>query len=254
MRQIFYLIAFACLATAATITGTAFDSSLEPTTALIHVNTTPSQTIVAKNGSYSFEAPAGFYRIIAFSPENYSTQVQIEVNTQGTYKVDLILFTKDIDIGSSELNELNQLATENEIEAPSASDREFPLIPLLAAIAICAAAGVYLYTRWKGKEKQAQIPALPPAETNHAKHAEENRGEHEIIATQVVQTSQSLTKDQERVLHEIQKSNGRITQKELRKVLADWSEAKVSMEVTELEEKGAITKLKKGRGNVLRTR
>ena len=44
----------------------------------------------------------------------------------------------------------------------------------------------------------------------------------------------------------------RASQKDLRKALNHWSEAKVSMELTELEEMGAIQKLKKGRGNIIR--
>src|SRR3989344_2647515 len=47
------------------------------------------------------------------------------------------------------------------------------------------------------------------------------------------------------------KHDGRINQKELRKEMLYLSEAKVSLIVTELEHKGMIEKIKKGRGNVL---
>jgi len=48
----------------------------------------------------------------------------------------------------------------------------------------------------------------------------------------------------------IKKEDGRTTQKEIRKQLP-LSEAKVSLIITELEEKGVVKKIKKGRGNVI---
>ena len=52
------------------------------------------------------------------------------------------------------------------------------------------------------------------------------------------------------VLEEIRKENGRITQKDLRRKFP-LSEAKISLVLTELEHKGQIEKVKKGRGNVI---
>jgi len=59
-----------------------------------------------------------------------------------------------------------------------------------------------------------------------------------------------LNEFQQKILEEIGKSEGRITQRELRRLLP-WSEAKVSIELDLLEEKGLIKKFKKGRGNVI---
>jgi len=60
-----------------------------------------------------------------------------------------------------------------------------------------------------------------------------------------------LSKEERQVLEIIQREH-RLTQKELRKKLP-WSEAKVSLIVADLEERGLIKKLKKGRGNILKT-
>jgi uncharacterized membrane protein len=49
----------------------------------------------------------------------------------------------------------------------------------------------------------------------------------------------------------IKKAGGRTTQKELRKQLPMLSESKISLMVSELEEKGRVQKLKKGRGNII---
>ena len=48
----------------------------------------------------------------------------------------------------------------------------------------------------------------------------------------------------------IKKENGRTTQKELRKQIP-LSEAKISLMIAELEHKGVIEKIKKGRGNII---
>ena len=55
----------------------------------------------------------------------------------------------------------------------------------------------------------------------------------------------------EKTLEIIKNHDGRISQKELRKEMMYLSEAKISLILTELEHKGKIEKIKKGRGNVV---
>ena len=55
----------------------------------------------------------------------------------------------------------------------------------------------------------------------------------------------------DRALEIIKKHDGRISQKELRKEMLPLSEAKVSLVVTELEHKGKVERVKKGRGKVI---
>jgi uncharacterized membrane protein len=52
-------------------------------------------------------------------------------------------------------------------------------------------------------------------------------------------------------IDEIKKVGGRITQKNLRGKFQQYSEAKVSLIITEMENKGIIGKIKKGRGNII---
>jgi uncharacterized membrane protein len=59
-----------------------------------------------------------------------------------------------------------------------------------------------------------------------------------------------LPEDCRQVLSIIEKNDGRITQLDLRKMLP-YSEAKVSLIVSDLESRGLVKKIKKGRGNVL---
>ena len=54
----------------------------------------------------------------------------------------------------------------------------------------------------------------------------------------------------EKVLDFIKKNNGRVTQKEIRKNFA-YSEAKISLVISELEHKNKIEKIKKSKGNII---
>lgn len=65
-----------------------------------------------------------------------------------------------------------------------------------------------------------------------------------------VEETKILPEDLSSVLEVIKKEGGRITQKELRKRLG-YSEAKMSLIVADLERRGLIEKVKKGRGNII---
>ncbi len=59
-----------------------------------------------------------------------------------------------------------------------------------------------------------------------------------------------LPEDLAKVVEIIRKEGGRITQKDLRKKLG-YSEAKMSLVIADLERRGIIEKIKKGRGNII---
>lgn len=59
-----------------------------------------------------------------------------------------------------------------------------------------------------------------------------------------------LDSELDQIVKFIKESGGRITQKDIRKKFP-WSEAKVSLIITELEDKKLIKKIKKGRTNVI---
>lgn len=64
--------------------------------AVVEVNSTPSQSMVAKYGVYSFKLEPGDYLITASYYQNstlvYSSEEPIEVKGEGSYVVDLLLF------------------------------------------------------------------------------------------------------------------------------------------------------------------
>ena len=58
------------------------------------------------------------------------------------------------------------------------------------------------------------------------------------------------TDDLDKILAFIKKEGGRVTQKDLRRAFPH-SEGKMSLMITELEDKGKLKKIKRGRGNIL---
>ncbi|PAV12225.1 hypothetical protein ASJ81_07295 [Methanosarcina spelaei] len=100
----------------ATVHGTAYRwDTFEPLdNAVVEVNSTPSQSMVAKYGVYSFNLMPGDYNITANYYENssikYSANENITVKDQGKYLVDLLLlpvYSEEL-MSDSELNGLSE--------------------------------------------------------------------------------------------------------------------------------------------------
>lgn len=187
----------------AVIRGEIYSWELKRVKAIVEINTTPKQRIVALNGSYEFEVPLGVYEIRAYSIDgNLFCNETVVIKNNGTYVIDLILFPK----------------LENNL---SATELNFPLeekrseTPLYVGLTLTFLAFLVALIFIKKRKRKGEIPD-----------------------------------DLEVVLELIRKSGGRITQKELREKLG-WSEAKLSLVLTDLEGRGLIEKYRKGRGNVV---
>ncbi len=181
--------------------------------AVVEINTTPPQRYVAVDGSYSFTVPPGVYSIRAY----YMKNGKIQLETEEVVSIDTEgEFVLDLIL----FPPLPQIETPVEPEfylVDGGSNYFVYAIPLVLAIIVVAAA--YIYRR-----KTAEI-VQPEAE-------------------------EPLPEELNEVLEEIKKVGGRITQKELRKRLG-YSEAKMSLIIADLERRGVIEKVKKGRGNII---
>jgi len=78
----------------ATIHGTVYDFGLNKVSdAIVEIDTSPRQLVVAKNGSYSFDVPPGSYTLKAIHEKSDSEIVEnISALSEGRYILDLILF------------------------------------------------------------------------------------------------------------------------------------------------------------------
>ena len=214
VRKLIYLIVlllFIDTALGATVFGSVYDFSLEKqNNAIVIVNSTPKQIVVAKDGDYFFELPIGKYKIEAkyvVDNETLSSITElIDVQSEGSFRLDLILFP------SFEAEE--EILEETELEIENFEEKDYTLTIVFAVI---FGIGVILYfiSRFI-KPKSTEI------EVDEAK----------------------------KIIEFIKKQGGRATQKDIRKNFPS-SEAKISLILTGLEEKGIVKKIKRGRGNII---
>ena len=220
---------------AAVLEGSIYGSNLDlEKDVLIEVNSIPQQQILSKDGTYKFNLPLGDYTLIA---RKGFTEVEEKINIvkDGTFTFDIFLLDS-----LSEEDQLWQETNENLFDDEVVEINEtnkYNWRHLVAAIIVMFA----LFRFGKAWRKYGKLPKFRKAviaETNKtvAQHKAEIAAEPGFL---------------DQALEIIKKNDGRLTQKKLRREMLPLSEAKVSLIVTELEHKGKVEKVKKGRGNVI---
>ena len=203
---------------AAEIYGTVYDMSLNPAMgAVIEINSTPKQTKILKDGTYSFMLPVGDYVIKATYVTNYnvySTEENITIVDEGRYIVDLIVFP-DL----SEESELLLLGEGINLEDIYEDEQTFPWVYIFLILVVIATVIMFVKKR-KPKEK-----------------TEEKILEEEIDP-------------KDKIYDFIKQKGGRVTQREIRKNFP-VSQASISLILTELENDGKLKKIKRGKGNII---
>ncbi len=221
------------------IQGTIYDYSLKPVPGIVYVNSTPPQTVVAANGSYLLELEPGAYLITAVARSNESTTQAVVATRDGTYHLDLVVLDDTGALGAA--HTAGALAGGELFGLFGPLSGAVP--PWLAIILLCAigATGWFLVNKRHGNgETMKAEGGSEPTPAPSAGLAQEGGGD--------------LADGERELLALLEKQGGVSTQKELRKNFSDWSEARVSMLLTSLEERGKVVKIKKGRGNVVRLR
>ena len=220
---VLFLISFA---SAATIHGTVYDLSLKKlNNAGVEINTYPKQFLIAQNGSYSFNVPNGFYTIKAQLMQKSAVLASVEENItirqDGSYVLDLILFP-DVEEGVEDIN----VDVNGDIVGTAKSGYNISVgTIILLVLGFILISSHYFKKRITQKKEQIKI------------EDKKTEGKHEDDGL-------------EQLIRIIKHEGGRITQKEIRKQIP-LSEAKISMMIAELEHKGIIEKIKKGRGNII---
>jgi uncharacterized membrane protein len=209
------LLAFSATVSAAEIYGKVYrwDTLDVLNNAVVEIKDGSIQRMISENGEYSFNVTPGNYTIVAYAGELYAVE---NVTVDGSMRFDLILFPS-----LEEIEELPDFAT---IE----QDEGFPyyIIAILAS-------GLVLAVLFLIKRSEKRPSPEPVFESQEVLIAEE-----------------SLPEDLAEVVELIRREGGRITQKELRKKLG-YSEAKMSLIIADLERRGIVEKVKKGRGNII---
>ena len=231
-----FLILFSSIAYAATISGTIYDISLNKVdNVIVTIDTIPKQQYISKDGSYNFNAPVGEYTIKA----NYylnnildsSATEKISVRTDGTFRLDLILFPS--------FEEENSLLNETEFNMPVLFEERIIWPYVLIVVIILLLIILYYWKKGKKRKKIKERKKLK-------KETKPGEKKEEKIET----PKEILPADLNQVIKIIKKEGGRATQKEVRQQIP-LSEAKISLMIAELEHDGKIKKIKKGRGNII---
>lgn len=220
MVFLFIIIILSGVAKGARISGTVFDYTLSPVSnAVVSINTSPRQQMIAQNATFLFELSPGAYMLSAksFSGNRLiaSYEEELTVRDNGIYVMDLILFP-NLEDDEELFEDLNVTLPEvSDITSPHTSRWYYWIIPVVG-FALVASFLAYRYRK-------------------RLVHHTKDDAVSDDIALQV------LT---------LIKKHHRISQRDIRREVP-VSEAKISLVLAELEAKGAIKKIKKGRGNII---
>lgn len=204
--------------------------------AIVQVNSTPFQSYTAKNGSYSFNLTPGNYSINASYYKNerlvaYKEET-IKIKASGDYLVDIIIVPLSNSTDVADI--ISSIRNDPFIVTKDATTMG---VAILTIIAILIFAGtIILFIIHRGKF----------INNNENTSSEENSN----FPTRYVSEGEPLPSDLQEVMDILVAHGGRISQRDLRHKMK-YSEAKVSLMVSELENRGLIEKFKKGRGNIL---
>lgn len=266
-------------ATTATVHGVTYSwDTLEPINdTVIEVNSTPPQSIVAKNGTYSFELAPGDYTITASYYQNniliYSRETSIKIEGEGSYVLDLLLYP----VSENEVMEtIAARKNQNGINPTGQTETSSSIISYLplAFMLFVLFAGSYKISKNYKKVKE-NTPQKREYKTprilektirkftySGTKTEYKNSGKAVFASEPMMETGDSsdietaalkkqpLSEELSEILDIIRGNKGRITQKDLRGRLK-YSEVKVSLLLSELEMRGLIKKFKNGRENIV---
>ncbi|MBI2668464.1 hypothetical protein HYX14_01345 [Candidatus Woesearchaeota archaeon] len=221
----------AATAHAALLQGTIYGEQLKvEQNVLVGINTTPEQKMLAKEGAYRFQVPLGKYALTA-QKGDIKVQEEMEISAEGEYVLDVFLIPDLAD--EEELWKDTQDVEVNDLFSEETSTWAYVVAGLLFLFAV--------YRVYRARKKYG------PLKLFRKKIKEEAQKPLEQVKEELAKEPAYIDK----AIEILKKHDGRIHQKELRKEMLYLSEAKVSLIVAELEHKGLLEKIKKGRGNIL---
>lgn len=229
------LLLFTQVASAATIFGTVYDLSLEQAKNIeVSISTAPEQKVIAVNGRYSFNVAPGTYVLTAKQRQNEQITGQVTeevvVVQDGAFVHDLILepyFNQD------ELTTGIDTLDVESLQITADKKTNYTLILILIGLVIVVGFLVYRVNKVMKALHESVKAKIPDA----------------LKETTTIEPS-SIPDDLQQVITFISEQQGRTTQKEIRTKFPQ-SEAKISLMIADLEKRGLVKKVKKGRGNVI---
>jgi uncharacterized membrane protein len=194
----------------------------------VEVDSSPRQYQVSTDGTYSFFLLVGKYTIKAKYEEygrvKYIAEEIITVKDEGEFRHDIVMYPSP--------EEEERIINET-IEEPSNGEQSILLFVIIGSVFVISILLVVYFLK-KGKKKEY-------IQEKKEENFDETKEEKEYI-----ENPESL----DTIIKIIKENKGRVTQKDIRKQIP-LSEAKISLMITELEDKGIVKRIKKGRGNII---
>jgi uncharacterized membrane protein len=244
---------------------------------VISINSNPPQSIVAKNGTYSFELVPGDYIIAARCYRNntliYSKETTLKIEDKGNYVFDLLLYP----VSKNQVTETADRVNNLDIAGPTGQTRNDSstkrYLPVAFTLFFLLSGGYKLsraHKKMQGNKFQNGKFNMPGLLVKiFGKSTDSgvgpnlgNIGEEGFVKAPITESAENsetkvaalkklpLSSDLREVLDVIRGHKGRITQKDLRSRL-EYSEVKVSLMLSELGKRGLIRKFKNGRENIV---
>lgn len=235
-------IALLSFSQAATIYGNIYGPDLNLLKySIVEINSSPKQNIVAINGNYSFDVPAGIYEISVIHKSKEITLISketITINSEGKFIYDLILFdTENVENITFDEKEIIDKTVEDSLKIPSSY--------LYFAIGLFIALAILIIYLIKKKQKTRVIVRKKTKIIFKRIKSRQKEKKTKKEKLEEISHDEILNK-----IYAIIKKDKRITQKEIRKQIG-MSEAKISLVIADLESRGLIKKIKAGRGNII---
>ncbi len=257
MKQLFTLLLTLTLLHSATLFGEVYDadnfSKLNNTILKIESQSFTTQIIV--NSPYSIEIPEGRYDLTAVHYNegkiDYIVKQNILVNGSQT-KFDLVLIPYELYLLTpAPASETADVSNDgNDILKPiERSNYDLPIV-IGFALAIIGF-GYLLFKSMGSREKLVDARGLSVEEKQNVEQRKTRDAERKTENSEQETMDYLPDKEAREVLKILKENEGRMYQKELREIL-NWSEAKMSITITELEVAGLLKRFKKGRDNMLK--
>ena len=260
------ILIFMCsgLANAAMISGSIYDLALQKESdVIVEINTVPKQLFVSKIGDYTFNIKPGNYTLYAHTSTAKATESVI-IDDDDNYTLDIILEDTIVELPKDTLltdsginvssNDILDTIKNTNIKNTNAMNNTKLLI--IGFVLVFALALIILYMLIRTKKTKSKSYSKDVGH-NHKQDADHNiamseSSRHDIVdATKDVFTKSEAQLDEyASMVLQIIKKEKRTTQKDLRKEVP-LSEAKISLIISDLEDKGKVRKIRKGRGNIL---
>ncbi len=236
------------MAFGATLHGAVYDASLNIVEDVqLEINTTPKQNHITKNGLYFFNVPLGTFEITAekFIQKQliYSARKVVEVTNDGQFRIEIVLErvpgTENISEGDTGPSLFTMLRA------------RFGLLfyVLIIFALIMTIVVLFLYVR-SLRKRTKDLHHSFKREMDTVKEKIAKMPGHKEEKPEEKEPDVEHSADLDTIVKIIKEEGGRITQKQIRKSVP-LSEAKISLMISELEAKGKIQKIKKGRGNII---